>query len=65
MELRKVVQVIREEFEDTPGLRLTVPEASRFWGLDEGVCELVFAQLMATGVLAEGSDNRYQLYFRA
>ncbi len=32
---RKLVQRIREEFEDMPGLRLTTDEASRFWALDE------------------------------
>ena len=31
---RKLVQRIREEFEDAPNLRMTVSEAARFWGLD-------------------------------
>src|SRR6185503_14617330 len=31
---RKLVQRIREEFEDAPNLRLTVSEAARFWALD-------------------------------
>jgi hypothetical protein len=36
--LFKLAQRIREEFEEAPGLRITVIEASRFWGLDEETC---------------------------
>jgi len=61
MEFRKVVQRIREEFEETPGLRLTVREASRFWGLDERMCASVLAELTADGFLAEGGDKRFQM----
>ena len=62
LEYRKTRQRIREEFEETPGLRLTVPEASRFWGLDETTCELVLAELAVDGFLARGSDRRFQMY---
>lgn len=55
-----LVQRIREEFEEVPGLRVTVTEASRFWGLDEQLCEQVLAQLLATGFLARGADERYR-----
>ena len=62
IEYRKMVQRIREEFEETPGLRLTVPEASRFWGLEESTCELVLAELAVDGFLARGPDKRFQMY---
>jgi DNA-binding IclR family transcriptional regulator len=62
---RKVVQRIREEFEETPGLRLTVREASRFWALDEATCQLVLLDLVSQGFLAQGIDNRYQMYSAA
>ena len=62
MEHRKVVQWIREEFEEVPGLRLSVFEASRFWGLDLPTCELVLAELAADGFLARGMDRRFQMY---
>ena len=62
MEHRKIVQRIREEFEETPGLRLTVREASRFWGLDEVTCSWVLTELAAAGFLAEGMDRRFQVY---
>jgi len=62
---RKVVQRIREEFEETPGLRLTVREASRFWAMDEATCQLVLLDLVSQGFLAQGIDNRYQMYSAA
>ena len=55
-----LVQRIREEFEEVPGLRLTIREAARFWGLDEETCEHVLAELLVTGFLARGGDGRYR-----
>lgn len=55
----KLVQRIREEFEEAPGLQMTVSEGSRFWGLDEGTCSEVLGRLVATGFLAKGVDERY------
>jgi hypothetical protein len=62
VEYRKLVQRIREEFEDTPELRVTVHEAARFWGLEEGTCELVLVSLAAAGFLAQGPDRRFEMY---
>ena len=56
---RKLVQRIREEFEDAPGLRMTVNEAARFWGLDFTTSERVLAELFRRGVLTRGPDDRY------
>ena len=57
---RKLVQQIREEFEDLPNLRLTAIEASRFWGLDLAMCQQVLAELLAAGFLVRDSDQRYR-----
>ena len=59
---RKMVQRIREEFDEIPGLRLTAREASCFWAIDEATCELVFAELALQGFLAQGVDDRFQVY---
>ena len=58
--LIKLAQRIREEFEELPGLRITVAEAARFFGLDETTCEWVLARLAAAGFLATGVDRRYR-----
>ena len=64
LEYRKLVQHIQEEFEDIPRLRVTVPEAARFWAIDEITCESVLTQLAATGFLARGADSRFEMYQR-
>jgi hypothetical protein len=35
MTLLKLTQRIREEFQESPGLRVTVDEGARFWGRDQ------------------------------
>jgi hypothetical protein len=56
----KLTQVIREEFEEAPGLRISVEEAARFWDLDEETCAQVLARLLSAGFLAKGVDDRYR-----
>ena len=58
---RKLVQRIREEFEDAPDLRMTVSEAARFFALDLATCERVLMQLLSEGFLTRGADQRYRL----
>jgi len=59
---RKIVQRVSEEFEEMPGLRLTVREASRFLAIDEPTCELVLTELAGSGFLARGADDRFHVY---
>jgi hypothetical protein len=59
-ELLNLRRRIRDEFEEAPGLRLSIDEGARFWGLDENVCELVLSELVDDGFLARGSDHRYR-----
>ena len=55
----KLVQRIREEFDDFPGLRLTAAEGARFWALDLAVCQRVLTELLAAGFLMRDGDERY------
>ena len=57
--LQKLTQRIREEFEEAPGLTLTVSEAARFWNLDEMTCRQVLGRLRANGFLARDGNRRY------
>ena len=45
---------IRGEFEEMPCLRLTLPQASRFWNVDADVCRSVLDQLVQDGYLVLG-----------
>jgi hypothetical protein len=57
---RKLVQRIREEFEEFPTLRMTASEAARFWGLDLATCERVLTELLLSGFLIISADRRYR-----
>jgi hypothetical protein len=45
---------IRSEYEEMPCLRLTLPQASRFWNVDRDACQAALDQLVAEGVLVLG-----------
>ena len=47
-------QRIRSEFAEMPCLRLTLPQASRFWSVDRETCRAALEQLVAEGVLVQG-----------
>jgi hypothetical protein len=51
IELRAVVDRIRCEFLEMPGLQLTLPQAARLWGLDIGACEQVVEVLIQSAFL--------------
>jgi DNA-binding IclR family transcriptional regulator len=38
---------------------LTVSEAARFWALDFATCERILTELVRSGFLARGPDERY------
>ena len=59
--LIKLVQRIREQFQEVPALRLTLGEAARFWGLDAQTCESVLRTFEQTGFLKRSPDGRYQI----
>ena len=50
-ELHNTVERVRGEFLEMPGLRLTVPQAARLWGLDVPSCEAVLAVLVRSSFL--------------
>ena len=54
-----VVRRIAAEFREMPGLVLTVPQASRFLGIDRAACEDVLARLVSQGVLRRSGDGSY------
>jgi hypothetical protein len=51
LELHATVERVRGEFLEMPGLRLTVPQAARLWGLDVASCEAVLAVLVRSSFL--------------
>jgi hypothetical protein len=55
-----LTQRVREEFDEAPGLRITVEEGVRFWTLDAETCALVLSALHNAGFLVRTQDGRYQ-----
>lgn len=51
--LTRWLGLIRAEYQELPGLCLTLPQARRFWGLDETVSTALFAALVDTGFLRQ------------
>jgi hypothetical protein len=51
MEIAGLVDRVRSEFEEMPGLRLTIPQASRLWGLDPAACQRIVEALVRTAFL--------------
>ena len=49
--MNELVGRIRAEFLEMPGLRLTVTQAARLWGIDEGSCRRVIDALIGSSFL--------------
>lgn len=47
----ELVHRVRGEFMEMPGLRLSLPQAQRLWGLDSTRCEAVLNALVDSGIL--------------
>ena len=50
---------ISAEYLEMPGLRLTLPQALRLWGLDEPTCAAALETLLATKFLSRRLDGTY------
>ena len=56
--MNELVGRIRSEFLEMPGLRLTVLQASRLWGLDEESCRRVIDALVGSSFLRWTAPGR-------
>jgi hypothetical protein len=59
MLLDQLLQRIRREYEELPGLRLTRWQAQRLWRLDPAECELVLRTLVRSTFLSESRDGTF------
>lgn len=55
--LEQLVGRVRAEFLEMPGLRLTVRQARRFWGLDERLCDTILRLLVEARFLRRTQDG--------
>lgn len=54
-----LLQRIKGDYEEQPGLRLTPQQAQRLWGLDGPTCSAVLMALVDSGVLQRSADGRF------
>jgi DNA-binding IclR family transcriptional regulator len=52
---------VRAEFLEMPGLKLTLAQAQRLWGIDRATCEVLVEELMACRFLARTRDGSFML----
>jgi Fic family protein len=55
-----LVQRIRAEYVEMPGLSLTVLQAARFWGLSARTLERVLSSLVESGFLQRDTKGCYR-----
>lgn len=48
---------VRAEFLEMPGLKLTVAQAQRLWGVDRSTCEAVIDELTTSRFLSRTRDG--------
>ena len=54
-----IVERVRGEFREMPGLTLTLGQAGRLWSLDAQTCADVLAQLVSAGFLCRRPDGAF------
>ena len=57
MEIHTVANRVRSEFLEMPGLRLTIRQAARLWGLEPTACEHVIEVLVRSEFLRRVPDG--------
>ena len=59
MTMEDLIQRVRGEFREMPGLRLTFAQACRLWQLDPATCGVVLQRLTRDGVLLRTRQGHY------
>lgn len=59
-DIEQWLRVARAEFDEMPGLVLTVPQAARLWSLDPEACVDVLGRLRALGYLTTTRSGAFR-----
>ena len=57
--IRTLMEQVRAEYAEMPGLSVTLPQAQRLWTIDRATCEEAFGCLISRGVLKRTSKGRF------
>jgi hypothetical protein len=58
----EIVELIRMEYAEMPGLRLTFWQAQRLWNVSEDLCDRALRVLIAAQFLNRTADGAYVRY---
>jgi len=58
---QQMLNRVRGEFLEMPGLRLRIEKAQRLWGLDRSTCEALLTSLVQAKFLWRHADQAYGL----
>lgn len=58
---RALTQRMLSEFDEMPGTCLTLPQATRLFGVAPDVCQRILNELVAKGLLRLTADSRFRL----
>ena len=59
LDIRALVDRVREEYLEMPGLSLTLMQGCRLWAVDRDRCRMVLDILIDRGFLTRTSDGRF------
>ena len=59
----RLLEIVRGEFLEMPGLRLTRKQAQRLWALDGDTCDALLSTLESSRFLRRTRDGEYMLAF--
>ena len=54
-----LMEQMRAEYAEMPGLSVTLPQAQRLWGVDRVTCEEALGRLVTAGVLWRTTKGRF------
>jgi hypothetical protein len=57
--LDELIVRVRSEYLEMPGLKLTITQASRLWGLDQSTCQALLGTLTNSRFLTRTRDGHY------
>ena len=57
--VRRLTQQVLADYQEMPGLSVTLPQAQRLWAADQDACEQVFGWLISRGVLRATASGRF------
>ena len=61
LERQRLIERVRAEYREMPGLCLSLAQAARLLGLDRPLCSDIFHALVGEGFLRETSRGHYRL----